>query len=400
MVGNGGRTGIAAGAIAALVGIVAGCGGPEAASWCPEPADAPAVANRGEGEWSGRTTSFERLWSAAGLREGEELAYPVGVAASPGGRTAIPDFALGRVVVVGPDGEWSGSWTRQGEGPGEVRRPVAAAWASDARLAIFDIAGPRVVYAVEGEPGPDAVDVDPAFTAPIVAGGALTWAGVRPDGTVLLVPPPARPEGAGPEARPVQALLALRPGAESPDTLARVAVPSLEPERHAPVPGWPTVLAAVAGERLAVAATDGTYRIDIYGPGDSLVLRVCRDAEGFPLRPEETGGNPGPGEHFLQGRIRAAPRPPAPAPIGRLVLGARGRLWVQRDRPDPLGPEEAFYGRPGARYDVFEPDGRYLGEVVAPERSRIQAAAGDTVWALEFGDYDEVSLVAYRLDIE
>lgn len=391
---------LARAAVAGLAAAGISCGelereGP--AEWCPEPPGVLTVVNRGEGAWSGGRVGFEELWRAGGLAEDEELAFPVGIAAAPGGRTAVPDWVLGQVIVVEADGTWSGPWTRPGEGPGEVRRPVAAAWTGEGRLAVFDLEGPRVVYAGGGEPEPEDVPVDPDFTGPILAGGSLAWAGVRPDGTVLLLPPPARPEGAGPEERALSVLLALPPGAEAPDTLARAAVPTLQPIRDEPAPGWPRVLAAVAGDLLAVAAADGSYRIDVYGPGSTHLRRVCRDAVGFPLRPDETGEATGPGQHYVQDRIRGAPRPPAPAPIGRIVLGVGGRLWVERERPSPLGREEAFYGRPSARFDVFDAEGRYLGEVETPEGARLQAAAGDTLWALEFGEHDETSVVAYRL---
>lgn len=396
---SGGGRRIAIGAIG-LVVVAAACGEPPGAEWCPEPEGVLTVVNRGDGAWGDREPRFEELWRAGGTREGEELAFPLGAAASQEGRVAIADFLLGEVAVIEPDGTWRGPWTRRGEGPGEVRRPVAAAWDGQGRLVVLDLAASRVVYLASGGPTGDDLPVAPEFIAHAVAGGQLSWAGVRPDGTALLILPPTPPAGAAAGSLPVSALLALRPGAGSPDTLARLEAPSLAPARDEPAPGWPRVRAAVAGERLAVGATDGVYMVDIFGPEGAHALRVCRDAEGLPLREDEVGSAAPAGQNFLQDRVRSAPRPASPAPIGRLVLGTGGRLWVERERPSVLAREEAFYGRPGARFDVFDPEGRYLGEVRAPEHARIQAAAGDTLWAFEFGEHDEASLVAYRLVVE
>lgn len=396
----------AAPAVLAVLCIVAGgCGEPPPEPWCDaglEEEGVEVVQSSGPGRWEreGLVPRLAEQWRAAGLREGEELALPVSIAASPDGWIAVPDFLLGQVMVVDPTGSWQGSWTRSGEGPGEVLRPVAAAWNGAGRLAVFDVDGPKVVFVEDGEVAGEELPVDPSLVGPIRAAGELGWAGLRPDGGVLLIPAPTSVEGEGTAyPRGSLVLLELEPGA-APDTLARDTVPTLEPTSTAPVPGWPRLMAAVgAGGRLAVGGEAAHYRIDIYDPDGRHVRRVCRTSEPPPLRPDEIGGDE-PGRNFLSDRIRTAPRPEDPAPFGRFFLGAGGRLWVQRERPNPVGQAERFYGRPGASFDVFETNGEYLGEVQAPLRARLQAAAGDTVWAFEFGDLDEAWLVAYRLDLE
>lgn len=72
------------------------------------------------------------------------------------------------------------------------------------------------------------------------------------------------------------------------------------------------------------------------------------------------------------------------------MLGARGRLWVRRDR-HPLGESG------GGRWDVYDRELRYLGEVDAPASAGLRAARGDTVWAIVRGEYDEAWLVAYEV---
>lgn len=100
---------------------------------------------------------------------------------------------------------------------------------------------------------------------------------------------------------------------------------------------------------------------------------------------------------MLSEAIQGAPLAETPAAFGRMFFGAEGRLWVQRDRPAPLDNIDALLGPAGALYDVFDVQGQYLGELRAPPRARLQAAAGDTVWAFEIGDMDETQVVAYLM---
>lgn len=60
--------------------------------------------------------------------------------------------------------------------------------------------------------------------------------------------------------------------------------------------------------------------------------------------------------------------------------------------------DRAIHGPPGGEWDVFAEDGRYLGAVRVPERTHLMAAAGDAVWAFEFGELDEAWVVQYRLE--
>jgi hypothetical protein len=94
--------------------------------------------------------------------------------------------------------------------------------------------------------------------------------------------------------------------------------------------------------------------------------------------------------------------PDTKPPYTDLLVGELGRIWVllhqgaQKVDPDVTGADE-----PGASpqltwvepvaFDVFEPDGRYLGMVRAPEGFSTRPTPvfrGDTVWAVVHGELD------------
>jgi len=365
--------------------------------------DARVIQNIGPGRWerAGITPTFAELWRRGGTNEGEELALPIFPQASLDGRLAIPDFGLGEVVVIEPDGTWRGAWAKQGQGPGEVAIPVAVAWSADETLSVFDIARTSVVRLRDGEPVGEDTRIDPKFVAPILRAGQLSWAGVHPDGTVLLDPGWSASDLADDGTPRASGIVRLGPNAAAVDTVAWSRFPTVSREGGAewPVPGWPRPVAATGlGGALAWGGADSTYRV-IVRAGAGPPLQICRAAEPLPLTAAERGDSVPEGFADLAAAIREAERPPAPAPFGRLILGARGRVWVQRERrPAFPGPPE-LWGRPGGRYDVFDRDGAYLGEARLPPRATLQAARGDTVWAFEFGDYDETWVVAYRLEL-
>lgn len=381
---------------------VLACGVGERAAWCPPAAEGvTVVANVGDGLWAaeGLESRLVELWRVGGTREGQELGQPIAVVASPGGRVAVPDFMLGEVVVIEPDGTWLGAWTRQGAGPGEVRAPVAAAWDGDDRLAVFDIMTPKVAYVGADGPVGEDLRVEPSFTVPVVNSGQFDWAALRADGTVYLQPAAVSMTSGASQRDDVSLVLALAPGASVVDTVARgtwVPIGGDGPFANWHAPGWPRLTAALGGGRVAAGGDVAEYRIVIHDAGERGPVQICRDARPLPMNDHELGRDLGPELRELADALRDARRPDTPAAFGRLVLGTHGRLWVQRERAGPADP--AIYGPAGGEWDVFDPDGRYLGAVQSPEPAHLMAARGDTVWALEFGDFDEAWLVAYRLE--
>jgi hypothetical protein len=77
------------------------------------------------------------------------------------------------------------------------------------------------------------------------------------------------------------------------------------------------------------------------------------------------------------------PGVPAEKPAFRgLFTGAEGRIWVLRSQPGRKDAEGEWIEP--VLFDVFEPDGRYLGEARGPEGMRTWPEPlfrGDTAWA-------------------
>jgi len=399
-------------AVASLTVVAAGAcdrGAPiSTRSWCTADSGVAVAFTAADdpGSWAhdGRgSPHFVELWRVGGLKEGEELGFPLNPSVSAAGRLAVPDWMLGNLTVLDADGTWYGDWARRGPGPGELARPAAVRWSGDSdSLTVFDIDAGKVEFLDADGPIRPPIRVDPTYFTPVVMSGSVRWVGVTPDAAVLLAPVPV-PEGSSgaEEYRTAESpILLRRAGTDTTDTLATIAVPTT-PERPfygaLPAPGWPTTVAAV-DERggVYVGGMDARYRIVVSDDSAGVGRIVCRDAPGLPLGERELVPRSGE-DAELADVLAEGVKPDAPAPFGRIFVSHEGNLWVQRERPSMMGTSEAYVGVPGALYDVFDSEGAYLGEVRAPENARFQAAFGDTVWAYEIGDLDETWVVAYQM---
>jgi hypothetical protein len=357
------------------------------------------AANMGAGAWAEQQLEARliEVWRAGASNTSPRIGYPSSIAVSPSGNVAVADFELDQVFVFSTDGTPLGSWPTGHS----VEKPVAVTWGADGRLHILDlIASALLTTDAEGsllhrQP------VNEQFLASVMEAGGLDWAGITPNGSVYFQPMAAfNPEAKDP-GESTWRLWRQPVGSASIDTIARA------PARlfgytllaRTPIPSWPRLRAATGGAGLvAVGGEDGAYRIRIYDMDGQPIRTVCRDAEPIPLTAEERGEI----EHEAYAALlRESPRPSSPAAFGHFFLSTEGRLFVQRDRPFVVtaDPFTAVHGNPGGLFDVFDEEGRYLGELRAPVGVRLRAAGGERVWGFEHSATDGVQLLAYELFI-
>ncbi len=353
------------------------------------------VAGRG-GAWeaSGLAPSLHEVWRAAAEGDGARIGFPASLAASAGGQLALADFEMDRVLVFPADGTAPVSWPIGHT----LAKPVAVAWMEDGGLRIFDL-GASVVLATDSTGGLlGQIPVPGSMLQETMVQGGLDWAGVLPDGTVLFQPlPPFRDDARDP-GQSEWSIWRFPPHAAIPDTLAAAPARLFGSTMRArvPVPAWPRLRGATgSGGLLAVGGADAEYRITLMDAGGDTVRIVCRDTPPLPLSERERGD----GVHEVEAGLLREALPPHPAAFGHFFPGADGALWVQRDRPFTLDDDELtpVHGNEGGTFDLFAPDGGYLGELTAPPGVRLRAAAGERVYGLESGGLGRVELVAYRL---
>jgi hypothetical protein len=162
-----------------------------------------------------------------------------------------------------------------------------------------------------------------------------------------------------------------------------------------------------------VAGVNSAYRFQ-YTKRDGKVVRIDKDftpvAVGSEERAEIEAGNEWMRKN--QGRFMTSEIPPVPTvkpAYAGFDIGEDGQIWVRvyvpavkvpadddatparSDRPPPRTWREP------ATYDVFEPDGTYLGRIRLPDGVTLAAHRGDEVWGRASGASGELQLVRYRL---
>ena len=148
---------------------------------------------------------------------------------------------------------------------------------------------------------------------------------------------------------------------------------------------------------------------------DALPVRIERRWDPVPIQPGEAEEERRRTTRNMRGMVpdwswNGADIPPTKPAFRNLMVGRDGRIWVQvsapgyeRDDPDhdPTDPESVpnRWLEPVA-FDVFEPDGTYLGHVRAPEGFGIWPVPimeGDHVWAVTTDDLGVDRIARFRL---
>jgi hypothetical protein len=341
------------------------------------------------------------------------------MAVSASGETYLMDTYVPALRKYGPDGAFVGTFGREGGGPGEYKNPDGGlAVLPDGRVLLRDPGNGRFnVYTAEGEyldgwrlPGGGGFNTGrrlytdtagASYTMILLEVGKAPWEWTyglgrySPDGThsdTILAP-------VWDYERP-----AVTGQAERSSSMTGV-----------PFTASPSWAFSPLGYMVGGLSTD--YRIDLYRT-DEPVLRIEKDWIPVPVAAEEAEEQERRiresfGRRFPGWDWNGPPIPETKPAYDDLFVGDDGRIWVQVSREgfpavsvEEAREEERRSGRPQIRYrspvafDVFDPEGRFLGHVRTPDEFRTDPAPvfrGEDVWAVARDDLDVMYVVRYRL---
>lgn len=430
------RAGVVAGVLA--VGTACGTGLDDSVAGGFEVVDSAGVAlvlNRSSGPWGPEPLPVDETLRI-GVVEGEDpyqFAQVSDVLADDEGRIFVGNDLTGTVRVFDAEGTFLREFGGRGQGPGEFVMINDLELTGDGVAVIDWQRGGRV-----GTFTPDGELVD-------------SWAVTTPDGTRRPNPRHWTPQGwlgvqieqDGP-AQPTEGAVLTTwhrihrldaDGGADGEPVVELPPRRLYPNSEVHNWDWPlfepdTETGVDAAGRIYVSP-GAPYRVDVYSPEGEHVRSVRRSHDSIPLGPDDveehldlardyfTGGafegGPERGRQEFEGyrdRVETQttfPMPEHRAPTRRLLVSADGSFWVERvdHRPPAMVEFEWMFSHalPELRveeptlWDLFDPEGRFLGQAELPPRFRPHQADGTAVVGVERDDLDVEYVVRYEVRV-
>lgn len=380
------------------------------------------------GQWDGPADLVEEL--RIGRLEGrdeEMLGAVVGLAVDTTGNIYVYDRQAPALRKYGPDGRFLLTFGRRGQGPGEYANSDGGlAVLPDGRVVLRDPGNARYsLWHADGRydtswPGlggfftsrPLFVDtVGHVYTEVFqnrAPGVAVTSGSLWRERLVRMAL----------DGTPLDTLSLPDYGFEGPTIVAQRRSNGGTSTSMNTVPFAPSFQWTFSPLGYFVAGVSNRYAVDLHRT-DGLMLRIAREAPPVSVSGEEKADAEANATANMRRtdptwRWNGPPIPDVKPAFQSLLTGLDGRIWVQVPGPGeeiPLTAEEEGAARdpnqvPPRRFrepvifDVFEPDGGYLGQVFAPEGFSLSPRPvfrGDRVWAVFRDALDVNYLVRYRL---
>ncbi len=354
-----------------------------------------------------------------GAMDGEDayvLGQPRGLGVTAEGNVLLLDAQVPVLRMYGPDGIYLRDIGRDGSGPGEYASPDGFGLLPDGRILVRDPPNGRISVFDGSGVSLGQWPLSGGFNSEM-----QTHVDTRGHSYVITL----LSRGVDPWDWEF-GLVHYSPSGEILDTLAaptwdfdfpRLTASGEHSRSVSPVPFSPTVSWTFSPLGYLVGGLSTEYRIDLFHP-DGTVLRIERDWTPVPVSPAEAE---------LQ-RRRVTQRfqrqygswgwngpdiPGQKPPFKEIIVSREGNLWVSLSTEGvPIlteaeaREEEAATGRVPQRFrepvafDVFSPDGEYLGPVTVPETFRAEpepVIRGDYIWAVTRDELDVPRVVRFRI---
>jgi hypothetical protein len=397
--------------------LAAACGTAE--GWTGTVTDSAGVAivtNTDRGMWSeGAAWTLEEELRIGALEGEPEYQFgQIGlIAVDSRERIFVLDAQARHTRVFSSDGTYQQTIGQPGEGPGELGAQVGALFMGPGdTLLVPDLANQRV-----NRYAPDGTSLG-SFPLRIENGIPMSIVATRSGVVAEQVRPFSRPDQ--PARDSLDVIVTLATDGSVIDTLmtfppgASIDLSSAQGPRRtifAAEPVW-----TLSDELELFFGITNRYRISVFDSAGTLARVITKPVEPAPVtdRDKEMMWE------VIEQQIRAAVPPQSfmevmeqarqsisfaeffPAFVS-MSIGPSGSLWVQHLRPPAAVPEEELetYDMTqdiGSRdWDVFDPDGRYLGVVTMPPRFTPRIILGGRIYGVWRDDLDVQYVVRLRI---
>lgn len=336
------------------------------------------------------------------------------VAVAADGTIYVLDSQATEVRAFDPAGTWVRTLGRRGGGPGELKQPEALAVLSDGRIVVRDPGNARLqVYRPDGSPVAEWLLRSTLHTS------APLWADEHDNVYVEFLRGAGTPGTEwqmgiiryGPDGAIRDTLQPPQTGYHPPFVVAHAGEGS---SQSYGVPFTPSEQWTIHPGGYFIYSLSTDYRIDLLRR-DAPVIRIERSYRPVKVESGEKEARKRQIENWMHNMVPdwkwdGPSIPDTKPPFGNILTGHDGRLWVKVPQPaveepnpdyDPKKPQsEATRWVEPTAFDVFEPDGTYLGRVDTPEGFSTYPwpfFRGDTVWAVTADSLGVQRVVRYHV---